>query len=119
MPGIIHQIMHDVPIGARIVVAGLCMQPDTIVPYYGIAKELLVQFVVAYSLEEFASALAAIADGRVDCSPNDHRHGGPDGLPGAFDALADPAQHSENPGRTRQAVTAPSVTRYQNMTRSE
>ncbi|HTX96123.1 MAG TPA: zinc-binding dehydrogenase [Mycobacterium sp.] len=93
VPGIIQQIMHDVPIGARIVVAGLCMQPDTIVPYYGIAKELSVQFVVAYSLEEFASALAAIADGRVDVTPMITGTVGLDGLPGAFDALADPAQH--------------------------
>lgn len=57
VPGIIQQIIHDVPIGARIIVTGLCMQPDTIVPYYGIIKELSVQFVVAYTLEEFTSAL--------------------------------------------------------------
>jgi threonine dehydrogenase-like Zn-dependent dehydrogenase len=92
VPGIIQQIMHDVPIGARIVVAGLCMQPDRIVPYYGIAKELSVQFVVAYSLEEFASALAAIADGRVDVAPMITGTVGLDGLSDAFEALADPAQ---------------------------
>jgi threonine dehydrogenase-like Zn-dependent dehydrogenase len=93
VPGIIQQIIHDVPIGARIVVAGLCMQPDTIVPYYGIAKELSVRFVVAYTLEEFASALAAIADGRVDVSPMITATVGLDGLPGAFEVLADPRQH--------------------------
>lgn len=93
VPGMIQQIVHDVPIGARIIVAGLCMQPDTIIPYYGIAKELSVQFVIAYSLEEFASALTAIADGRVDVTPMITRTLGLDDLPEAFEALADPSQH--------------------------
>ena len=69
MPGTIQQIIHDVPIGTRVIVAGLCMEPDTIISYYGIAKELSIQFVVAYTLEEFANALTAIADGRIDVSP--------------------------------------------------
>jgi len=102
VPGIIQQIIHDVPIGARVVVAGLCMQPDTIVPYYGIAKELSVQFVVAYTLEEFTSALTAIADGRVNVTPMITATVGLDELPEAFEALADPTQHCKilvEPGR--------------------
>jgi threonine dehydrogenase-like Zn-dependent dehydrogenase len=102
VPGIIQQIIHDVPIGARVVVAGLCTQPDTIVPYYGIAKELSVQFVVAYTLEEFTSALTAIADGRVNVTPMITATVGLDELPQAFEALADPTQHCKilvEPGR--------------------
>jgi len=93
VPGIIQQIVHDVPIGTRIVVAGLCMQPDTIVPYYGIAKELSIQFVVAYTLDEFRQALILIADGHVDVTPMITATVGLNGLPEAFDALGDPGQH--------------------------
>ena len=39
------------------------MEPDAITPYYGVAKELSIQFVVAYSPAEFAAALSAIAGG--------------------------------------------------------
>jgi threonine dehydrogenase-like Zn-dependent dehydrogenase len=102
VPGVIQQIIHDVPIGARIIVAGLCMQPDTIIPYYGIAKELSVQFVVAYTVEEFARALTAIADGRVDVTPMITAAVALDDLPHAFEALADPSQHCKilvEPGR--------------------
>jgi threonine dehydrogenase-like Zn-dependent dehydrogenase len=53
-------------------------------------------------LEEFASALAAIADGRADVSPMITGTVGLDGLPSAFEALADPRQHCKilvEPGR--------------------
>ncbi len=102
VPGVIQQIIHDVPIGARVVVAGLCMRPDTIIPYYGIAKELSVQFVVAYTVEEFAGALTAIADGRVDVTPMITATVSLDDLPRAFEALADPGRHCKilvEPGR--------------------
>ena len=93
MPGTIQQIIHDVPIGTRVIVAGLCMEPDTIISYYGIAKELSIQFVVAYTLEEFANALTVIADGRIDVSPMITATVGLDGLPEAFDALSHPSDH--------------------------
>jgi threonine dehydrogenase-like Zn-dependent dehydrogenase len=93
VPGTFQQIIHEVPIGTRVIVAGLCMEPNTIIPYYGIAKELSIQFVVAYTLEEFAHALTEIAHGRIDVSPMITGAVGLDGLPEAFDALSHPNAH--------------------------
>src|SRR5262249_27547837 len=40
VPGVIDQIMAAAPRGTRIVVVGVCMEPDTIHPMTGISKEL-------------------------------------------------------------------------------
>ena len=48
MPGIIDDVLRRAPIGSRVVVAGVCMQPDTMHPFFAIAKEINVQFVLAY-----------------------------------------------------------------------
>jgi len=48
VPGLIGQTMMEAPPGCRIVVAGVCQQPDTILPLIGIIKELELQFVLGY-----------------------------------------------------------------------
>ena len=58
-------------------VVGVCMQPDSITPIFGISKELNVQFVLGYDLEEFAGSLRSIAEGEIDVDPDDHRPGRP------------------------------------------
>ena len=40
VPGVLDQIMRQAPLGSRIVVAGVCMEDDTIRPMVGINKEL-------------------------------------------------------------------------------
>lgn len=69
VPGIIDDVMRRIPSGSRIVVAGVCMEPDTVHPFFGIAKEISVQFVYAYDPMEFAESLRAIAEGDIDVSP--------------------------------------------------
>ena len=69
------------------------MQPDSINPFFGIAKEINVQFVLAYTPEEFAASLRNIAEGLIDVSPLITGDVPITGLPAAFDALADPGQH--------------------------
>ena len=93
VPGILHQIMRGAPLGARIVVAGVCMEDDVIKPMLGINKELAVQFVLGYTPEEFASTLQAIAEGQIDVAPLVTGRVGVDGVPAAFDTLAKPDQH--------------------------
>ena len=95
VPGMIDQAMRMAPKGARLLVVGVCMQPDRINPMLGIGRELNIQFVLGYEPLEFADALTAIADGTVDLSP---LHTGTvtiDEVPDAFDALADPEQHAK------------------------
>lgn len=93
VPGIINDVMRRAPLGSRLVVAGVCMQPDTVIPLFGIAKEINVQFVNSYDHNEFAESLRAIADGLIDVSPLITGEVGLDGVAAAFDDLADPDMH--------------------------
>ena len=49
VPGVVNQIMEGAPAGARIVVVGVCMQTDQFEPFFGIVKQLDLQFVLAYT----------------------------------------------------------------------
>lgn len=93
VPGVIDEIMRRAPHGSRVVVVGVCMQPDAINPFYGIAKELNVQFVLGYDPGEFASSLRAIAEGQIDVGPMITGEVGLDGVPRAFQDLANPDVH--------------------------
>ncbi|EID12289.1 hypothetical protein MXEN_14536 [Mycobacterium xenopi RIVM700367] len=93
VPGIIDDVMRRTPAGTRIVVAGVCMQPDTVHPFFGVAKEISVQFVFAYDPNEFAESLRAIAEGEIDVAPVITGEVGLDGVGAAFDDLADPERH--------------------------
>ncbi len=69
VPGIIDDVLRRARAGTRLVVVGVCMQPDTVHPFFAIAKEISVQFVLAYDPEEFADSLRAIAEGHIDVTP--------------------------------------------------
>ena len=92
--GSIAQLMREAPAsGARIVVVGVCMQDDEIVPMAGIEKELQLKFVLAYSPAEFAATLDSICDGSIDPSPLISGRVGLDGIAAAFNELGDPESH--------------------------
>lgn len=93
VPGIIDDVLRRAPAGARLVVAGVCMQPDTVHPFFGVAKEINVQFVLAYEPAEFTASLQAIAEGRIDVAPLITGEVGLDDVGTAFDELADPDRH--------------------------
>ena len=95
VPGVLDQLMAAAPRNARIVVVGVCMEPDTIYPMLGIVKELNLQFVLGYTQEEFAATLGHIADGRISVAPLITGHVGIDGVAGAFEALASPERHAK------------------------
>ncbi|OBJ75273.1 zinc-binding dehydrogenase [Mycobacterium colombiense] len=93
VPGIIDDVLLRARPGSRLVVAGVCMQPDTVHPFFAIAKEINVQFVLAYTPEEFGDSLRALAEGDIDVSPLITGEVGLDGVGTAFDDLADPERH--------------------------
>jgi 2-desacetyl-2-hydroxyethyl bacteriochlorophyllide A dehydrogenase len=93
VPGIIDDILRRAPVGARVVVAGVCMQADTVHPYFAIAKQINLQFVLAYDATEFTDCLRAIAEGDIDVAPMITGEVGLDGVGGAFDDLAHPDVH--------------------------
>jgi threonine dehydrogenase-like Zn-dependent dehydrogenase len=87
VPGVLDHLVERVPARSRIVVAGVCMQPDTIRPLLAVVKELNVQFVYAYDVDEFDVALRALADGALEVGPLLTGRVGFDGVAGAFEAL--------------------------------
>jgi threonine dehydrogenase-like Zn-dependent dehydrogenase len=95
VPGVIQHIIDGAPSGARIVVVGVCMETDQFEPFFGIVKQLNLQFVLAYTAEEFAASLRHIAEGTVDVTPLITGHVGLDGVKGAFADLANPEQHAK------------------------
>jgi threonine dehydrogenase-like Zn-dependent dehydrogenase len=95
VPGVIDQMMVAAPRGARLVIVGVCMEPDTIHPLRGISKELNLQFVLGYDGEEFAATLRHIADGAIPTSPLITGAVGVDGVAGAFTELASPERHAK------------------------
>ncbi len=88
VPGLIGNVMMDAPRGCRIVVAGVCQQPDTIMPLMGIVKELELQFVLGYRPADFDYVIAMIASDRVDVGHMLTDVVDLDGLPAAFEVAA-------------------------------
>ena len=95
VPGMLQQMLEKAPRDARIVVAGVCMEPDTIEPMFGIVKELSLQFVLGYTPEEFARSLRLLAEGQVDAEALITDKVGLDGVKGAFSELANPERHTK------------------------
>jgi threonine dehydrogenase-like Zn-dependent dehydrogenase len=95
VPGVLDQVMAAAPRGARIVVVGVCMEPDTIHPLLGIGKELALQFVLGYTPDEFAATLRHIAAGAIPVAPLITGRVGIDGVAEAFVALGSPERHAK------------------------
>jgi threonine dehydrogenase-like Zn-dependent dehydrogenase len=93
VPGILNDILRSSPMFSRVVVVGVCMQPDVINPFFGISKELNVQFCFGYDPMEFGATLGHLAEGEIDVAPLVTGEVGLDGVAGAFAALADPEEH--------------------------
>ncbi|OBI93806.1 zinc-binding dehydrogenase [Mycobacterium sp. 1245805.9] len=93
VPGIIDDVLRRARPGTRLVVAGVCMQADTVHPFFAIAKEINVQFVLAYNPEEFGDSLRALAEGDIDVTPVITGEVGLDGVGQVVEGLADPERH--------------------------
>jgi threonine dehydrogenase-like Zn-dependent dehydrogenase len=93
VPGILDEVLRVAPAQSRVVIVGVCMQPDTITPFYGIGKELNLQFVLGYDPSEFEASLRSIAEGEIDVAPMITGVVPIDGVPQAFADLADPERH--------------------------
>jgi len=95
VPGVIQQIMEGAPPSARVVVVGVCMETDRFEPFFGIVKQLNVQFVLAYTPQEFAESLHHIAEGKVDVTPLITGTVGLGEVSDAFTELANPERHAK------------------------
>jgi threonine dehydrogenase-like Zn-dependent dehydrogenase len=95
VPGVLDEIVSQAPTGARVVVAGVCMERDHFEPMYAINKELNLQYVLGYSADEFASTLRHIAEGDIDVSPLVTGRVDLEHVAAAFAALATPERHAK------------------------
>ncbi len=92
-PGVVDDVLRRAPAGARVVVAGVCRQPDTVHPFFASAKQISLHFVFGCSPGEFAESLRAMAEGDIDIGPLITGEVGLDGVADAFGDLADPDRH--------------------------
>jgi threonine dehydrogenase-like Zn-dependent dehydrogenase len=95
MPGMIDQAMKIAPKGSRILVVGVCMPQDHILPMVGITRELSIQFVLGYTPEEFIDTHRAITEGAWDLEPLITGTVGVEGVPQAFADLGNPDDHAK------------------------
>ncbi len=95
VPGIVDHIINSAPLYTRVVVVGVCMEPDRISPAMAINKEISLQFVFAYDPGEFHDTLQLMTSGKVDPSPLHTGTVGLDGVPQAFDDLATAEHHAK------------------------
>ncbi len=95
VPGMIDQIITGAPLFSRVVVVGVCMQPDRLRPVMAINKEIDLRFVLGYTPREFRDALHLLADGKVTAAPIVTGTVGLGGVDSAFTALADPETHAK------------------------
>lgn len=93
VPGMIGAVMRAAQANTRIVVVGVCMQPDQFHPLDGINKELSLHFALGYSPLEFAETLQDLEEGRIDPSGLVTGRVTYDGVARAFEELANPETH--------------------------
>lgn len=95
VPGMIDGVISAAPLHSRVVVAGVCMNPDRFRPAMAIGKEIDMRFVFGYTPLEFRDCLHMLADGKLDASPMITGKVGLAGVAGAFEALGDPEKHAK------------------------
>ncbi|MGI9285468.1 MAG: zinc-binding dehydrogenase, partial [Pseudomonadales bacterium] len=91
-PGLIQQCIEAAPRRSTIVPVGVCEQPDTILPFPALIKELQIQFAIAYTRDDFETAITMLAQGRVDASAMVTNIVSLEEMPAAFEALRTPSQ---------------------------
>lgn len=95
VPGILDNIFINAKPNTRIVIVGVCLQTDHIRPLVAINKELSLQFVLGYSIDEFATSLKNICDGKFDVADLVSHKIGLLEVADTFTALRDPEHHAK------------------------
>jgi (R,R)-butanediol dehydrogenase/meso-butanediol dehydrogenase/diacetyl reductase len=95
VPGVLAQCMRLAPLHGRIIVVGVCRVEDRVMPRVAIRKELLLQFVLGYTRDEFAIVLDMLASGQIDAAPLISGVIGLDAVPETFEALRRPGAHAK------------------------
>jgi len=89
-PGLLQQCIEMAPHRGRIIPVGVCEQPDSIMPFFALVKELRIQFAIAHTRDDFETSIAMLASSRIDIAPMITDIVSLDDLPDAFEALRTP-----------------------------
>ena len=89
-PGLLDLAMSVTAPGGKVVVVGVCQSRDSIRPLLGIARELCIQFALAYGPADFDAVIALLAAAQIDVASLITDVVDLDGLPAAFEALRTP-----------------------------
>jgi threonine dehydrogenase-like Zn-dependent dehydrogenase len=95
LPGVIEDVVTHAPFGSRVVVVGVCMEPDTFRPTMASNKEIDLLFSFCYDPAEFRATLLQVARGKVDPRPLLTGVVGLDGVAAAFERLGDAGRHAK------------------------
>ncbi|HVX18230.1 MAG TPA: alcohol dehydrogenase catalytic domain-containing protein [Acidimicrobiales bacterium] len=68
-PGLVQSATQAATVHGRVVVAGVCLETDPLVPIVSLMKEVEIAFAVYYRLQEFAAAARALDRGEIDPGP--------------------------------------------------
>ena len=79
----------------RVVVLGVCMEPDEITPVRCIFKEITVSFVLGYNDAEFQDTIDALSQGKIDPRPMVTDVIGVEQVPEMFAALRKPGDQAK------------------------
>lgn len=90
-PGLMQQCIETAPRRCTIVPVGVCEQPDTIMPFLALVKELQFRFSIAYTRDDFETVIAMLAQGRIDASAMVTDIVSLEEMPEAFEALRTPS----------------------------
>jgi (R,R)-butanediol dehydrogenase/meso-butanediol dehydrogenase/diacetyl reductase len=66
LPGIIAQAVSTTRVKGTVLVLGLCTQPDTLVPFHALSKELRLQTSAFFTLQDYRAALDVLDAGSVE-----------------------------------------------------
>ena len=100
--GVLQRLIAEAPVGAQILVVGICVEADWIEPSLALAKELDFRFCYAYSPQEFATTLRNVAEGKLAADIFVTARIGLQAVPAAFNSLAHPGDDVKimiEPGR--------------------
>jgi (R,R)-butanediol dehydrogenase / meso-butanediol dehydrogenase / diacetyl reductase len=86
-PGMVQTAIDATAVRGRVVIAGVCMVPDQIVPVAAVLKELQMRFAVYYRPNEFRAAAALVGAGGTEVNAFVSRTVSLEGVNGAFERL--------------------------------
>ncbi|MEO5875577.1 MAG: zinc-binding dehydrogenase [Streptosporangiaceae bacterium] len=95
VPGMLQQVIEGAPAGSTVMVVGVCMSDDVIMPGVAVSKELTLRGTFGASPAQYQATLLDIAEGRIDARSIITGTVGLDGLAQAFTDLGSPGEHAK------------------------